>query len=75
MADTDVGNVWSIVDKRRGRGSTTAEAMTEKANMLDIASMRTRLTAINGTYYTTARLNTLSENDMIFALKDALSWG
>jgi hypothetical protein len=71
MADTDVANVWGFVDKRRGRGTTSTEANAETANMTSLAAMRTRLTALNGAYYTTARLNNMTENDMIYALKDA----
>lgn len=71
MADTDLNNVWGIVDKRRGRGTTAVEGNAEVNNMTSISAMRTRLTAINGTYYTAARLNQMSENDMIFALYDA----
>ena len=74
MADTDLENVWHFVDKRRGRGTTTTEAMAETANLTSISAMRTRLTALNGAYYTAARLNNMTENDMIFALKDAASW-
>jgi hypothetical protein len=71
MADTDLNTVWGFVDKRRGRGTTTTEANAETANMTSIAAMRTRLAALNGAYYTTARLNTMTENDMIYALKDS----
>lgn len=74
MADTDLENVLHIVDKRRGRGTTSTEAMAEINNMTSISAMRTRLTALNGAYYTAARLNNMTENDMIFALKDAASW-
>jgi hypothetical protein len=71
MADTDLTNVWGFTDKRRGRGTTTTETNAEAANMTSISAMRTRLTALNGAYYTTARLNNMTENDMIYALKDA----
>jgi hypothetical protein len=73
MANTDTSSQFGFTDKRRGRGLTSAETMTEKANMGDIPSMRTRLIAINSTYYTAARLDVMTENDMIYALRDAAS--
>lgn len=36
---------------------------------LTSADMRTRLAAINGSYYTSARLNQMSDNDMVYALR------
>lgn len=38
-------------------------------NYNQLAAMRTRLAAINGTYYTTAVLNQMTHNDMVYALR------
>jgi hypothetical protein len=68
-----VSSFGSFVDKRRGRIHTATEPQTEKTNMLSISDMRTRLAAINGTYYTAERLNAMTDNDMRYALRDAAS--
>ena len=36
-------------------------------------TMRTRLAALNGAYYTAARLNNMTRNDMVYALRDTAS--
>jgi hypothetical protein len=38
-------------------------------NFNTLAAMRARLTAINGTYYTTAVLVQMTYNDMVYALR------
>mgnify|MGYP000893668745 CR=1 FL=1 len=68
MANLDVGNRQRVVDKRRGRG-TAVNPITSDANMKDITAMRARLTAINATTFTAARLNTMTENDMLYAIR------
>lgn len=35
----------------------------------DVNSMRTQLTTLNGAYYTTARLDVMTANDMLYALR------
>lgn len=39
------------------------------ANYASVSALRTRLTAVNGTYYTTAKLDQMTVNDMVFALR------
>jgi len=68
MANLDVGNRQRVVDKRRGRGTTT-NPVTSDASMKDITAMRARLNAINATTFTAARLNTMTENDMLYAIR------
>lgn len=68
MANLDVGNRQKVVDKRAGRG-TTVSPLASDANTKDITAMRARLTAISATTYTAARLNTMTENDMFFAIR------
>lgn len=38
-------------------------------NYTSVQAMRNRLSALNGTYYTSLRLDSLTVNDMIFALR------
>ena len=70
MADSVVGGGGGIdfVDKRRTQGAAAGVVGTP-ANYATVAAMRTRLAAINGTYYTAARLNNMTDNDMVYALR------
>ena len=47
-------------------GNTTEHSLT---NLDSISSMRTRLAAIDSGFYTTARLNTMTRNDMVYAVR------
>lgn len=69
MAELDINDPLGIVDKRRGRGSTGAHSLAEVANLTSISAMRTRLTAISATKYSTARLASMTENDMVYAIR------
>lgn len=70
MADLDINNPYGMVDKRVGRGnSTTSNVLTTVANLDSVADMKARLTAINGTSYTAARLATMTKNDMLYAIR------
>ena len=71
MANLDINDPLGIVDKRRGRGTTGNHNMAEINNMTSINAMRTRLQALNAGYYTNARLETMTENDMVYALRVA----
>ena len=71
MADLDITVGHSFVDKRKGRGATAASPLTEQANYDNIADMKTRLSAINAGYFTAARLNAMTKNDLVFALRTA----
>lgn len=68
MANLDIGNRQRVVDKRQGRGTTT-NPVTSDASMKDIAAMRARLNAIDSTTFKAARLNTMTENDMLYAIR------
>lgn len=69
MADIDVrGNVFGFNDKRNGRGAA-ARVTVEDANLLDVATMKARLTVLDGAYYTAARLNQMTINDMVYAIR------
>ena len=69
MADlqTNINPEIEFVDKRRTRNSYTT--LTEAANFGSIASMKTRLTALKPAAYTAARLNTMTMNDLVYALR------
>jgi hypothetical protein len=70
MADAQVRPLTGILDKRQGRSAATTQVTNTFANNVkDIASMRARLTAISGTTYTTARLDTMTANDMMYAIR------
>ncbi len=69
MADLDVDSTFGFVDKRVARGVSGATVLTESNNFDNINDMRPRLAAINGTYYTAARLNVMTRNDMVYALR------
>ena len=59
-----------VVVPTKVKGSTTADGDGLTATVFnatkDLNALRAALTASNGTYYTTARLNTMSENDMVY---------
>jgi hypothetical protein len=63
----------NIIDKRRAAaGSTTVGLSTfpaTPANYASISALDTRLAAISGTKYTQARLDTMTLNDKVYALR------
>ncbi len=69
MANLDVGNRPRVVDKRAGRGTTTSPLTWIDWYTRDVTAMRTRLTANSGTTYTDAKLNTMTKNDMLYAIR------
>lgn len=70
MADLDISSTVGYVDKRRGRGQTaTTESVSEYANMPTIAAKKARLTTLAAASYSTARLATMTENDIDYALR------
>lgn len=70
MADSLIpgGGGIEFVDKRRTQGQTASSVGTP-ANYDNVPAMRTRLAAINSTYFTAARLNNMTANDMVYALR------
>lgn len=80
MADQQIGNQLGVAAAHTGSGTqrtnltgsnTSPSNGFDDANVNDdsIATMKTRLAAINGTYFTAARLNTMTVNDMVYALR------
>lgn len=69
MADLDINDITGVVDKRTGRGRTGAHQMAEISNLTSVSAMKTRLTAISATKYSAARLASMTENDMVYAIR------
>ena len=75
MADQQIGNSVGVAG-RSGKGlnggdDAQAGLVLTNAGGRTIAQLRARLTAISGTTYTAARLNTMSYNDMVYAVRQA----
>lgn len=66
MADHQIGNIHGVVDAQQ---STPGQDQFNDADLVDIDAMRTRLANIDGTYYTSAKLNEMSVNDMVYAIR------
>jgi hypothetical protein len=64
----DKDEAGGFVDKRRGRGQA-ASVLATAGNYASDGAMETRLAAANGTYFTAARLNQMTANDKIYALR------
>lgn len=69
MANLDINDPLGLPDVRRGRGTTGNHNMAEVNNMTSINAMRTRLQALDAGYFTNSRLETMTENDMAYALR------
>lgn len=72
MADTQVTtNIGGslITDKRKTPTGSSPLSATGFAATKDITAMRAQLQTLNAAYYTNARLNTMSKNDMVYALR------
>jgi len=69
MAQISNTFVADFVDKRRVRGEPGTSGLTEKANYANATDLRTRLTAISAGTFTAARLDAMTQNDMVYALR------
>lgn len=71
MADRQIGNIHGVAARggHQQNGGSTATNAYDDTDLNDIAAMRTRLTAINGAVYTSARLDQMSFNDMVYAIR------
>lgn len=71
MANYDIGTYFGhlkVIDPRTTGGvSGISAASADEA--YKIADLRARLTAIDGAYYTSAQLDKLTRNDMLYALR------
>lgn len=68
MADSNLGVVEGVVDKRQTQGAGT-QPLATPANYASTSALRTRLAAINAGLYTAAYLNNMTKNDMIYAVR------
>ena len=66
MVDLERENTF--VDKRRTQATATTGLGTP-ANYASVDALRTRLAAADAGYYTAARLNQMTKNDLIYALR------
>lgn len=71
MANQQIGNhsgVTAVGGKNRN-GGNDGNAGLVLTNQVSIAAMRTRLAAINPNSYTQQRLDTMTYNDLVYALR------
>lgn len=59
---------YRVTSKAVVQGTATAEWATP-ANYDSVGALRTRLTAINSGYYTSGRLDKMTKNDMVYAVR------
>lgn len=70
MANNDIANHMGFVAKNKvSLAGDSGSGVATPANYASISSMRTRLAAANGSYYTSAMLDAMTENDMVYALR------
>jgi len=70
MATNETGNSLSVVDKRFNFASNASPISATTHNAVkDQAAIDAQLTTLNGSYYTTAMLQSMNLNDKIFALR------
>lgn len=72
MANALKGSPFGITDKRRSTAANAVSGTTvlgTPLNYVDITKLRARLTALNAGRYTSAYLDTLTLNDMMYALR------
>lgn len=67
MANVERENLLGFIDKRTT--PTITELPYTEVDYSDVNSLRTRLSTLNAAYYTTARLDALTKNDMVWALR------
>ena len=74
MANIQIGTQeFCIPDKRRTAVAVLAStnSLTTPLNMDSISALRTRLAAIDATFYSSARLDAMTLNDMQYAVRTA----
>lgn len=72
MANYETDSNFNVTDKRKVGRHTTATVAPNLAtplNYTSINALRARLATANAAFYTTARLDQMSKNDMIYALR------
>lgn len=72
MADTEQENILGVTDRRRTQAQTDLPGnLTTDARYMSVNDLRTRLAAIDAAYYTSTKLNEMTKNDMVFAVRSA----
>lgn len=77
MADAQIGNLHGVNAAHVGdadtktnlNGGTDVQVPWTDTDLVSISAMRTRLAAIDADYYTAARLNNMTYNDMVYAIR------
>lgn len=72
MADSMIGvpRLTFVNALKTGNGSFSQTSnLGNASNYVSVSAMRTRLAAVNAGYYTTAKLDQMCVNDMVFALR------
>lgn len=65
MAEFDVSNPHGV----QAVGGNNRSGEFTESNLATISDMRTRLDAIDSGYYTADRLNKMTYNDMVYAIR------
>ena len=69
MADIELENPLGVTDRRRTQSQVKMPGnLNVDARYLDVADLRTTLAARNA-YFTSTRLNQMTKNDMVYALR------
>jgi hypothetical protein len=70
MSLTQVGNIIAIAAPagKDINGGNDTDTGYGTANFISVAAIKARLTVINGAIFTVAYMNSLSYNDLIYAL-------
>ncbi len=70
MADTEQEHTIGYTDKRRTQSQTKIPGTQgTTVNYNDVGALRARLTAVAAASYPATRLNTMTKNDMVYALR------
>lgn len=71
MADSQMGqiNLEFVNSLKAVPGIGTGGNITTPVNYSSVGALRTALAAANGTYYTSTKLDQMTVNDMVYALR------
>lgn len=76
MAETEKENPLGYVDIRKvvadpgdANGNPVLAGVGDASNYASVAGLRARLTAIDAAYFTATRLNGMTKNDMVYAVR------
>lgn len=70
MANVEIENVFGIVDARHVQGDLALKGnLSGNIFYNDVTRLRSRLTTLNAAYYTSARLDKMTKNDLVYALR------